>query len=94
MATTEISEPIFIQIGRKRYQVASYAEASRMFCKARDESGLGASQIATPHITDEHGNPIAYVAYNGRVFAGAAKNWKAGTPILFDPLTSPEARWV
>lgn len=65
------TKPMFIQIRRKRYQVASFEAASVMFCAARDASGNGASKTPSPRIVDEAGNVIAHISYNGRVWAGA-----------------------
>src|SRR5882762_2635257 len=57
---------------RKRFQIASYEEASRMFCAARDKMGEGASRTPSPKIVDERGDVIGHVSYNGRVWAGAS----------------------
>ncbi len=81
---TSPAKLMFLQIGRRRYQVASFEEASRMFCVAREKSGFGSSKIPSPNIVDERGEVIAYVAYNGRVFAGTPKAWNVSTPLLFD----------
>jgi hypothetical protein len=56
---------LFLQVGRKRYQVASFEQASAMFCLARDKSGNGASKIKSPLIVDENGSVIGHVSYNG-----------------------------
>ncbi len=77
------AKPMFLQIGRKLYEVASFEQASIMFCKARDASGLGASKITSKPIVDERGETIAYVSYNGRVWAGAAKEWKPDASPLY-----------
>jgi hypothetical protein len=63
---------MFLQIGRRRYQVATFEQASLMFCAARDASGEGASTIPSPKIVDERGEVIGHVSYNGRVWAGAS----------------------
>lgn len=75
---------LFLQVGRTRYQVQSFEQASKMFCAARDKSGLGASGIPFPLIVDQDGKTVGYVAYNGRVFAGSPQAWVPGTAILFD----------
>lgn len=76
-----------ISVGGKLYPVASLGEASRMFCAARDKAeavyGAGASRTPSPLIY-EGDKPIGYVAYNGRIFAGAPSGWTPATPILFD----------
>ena len=59
---------LYMQIGRKRYQVASLQEASEMFCAARDKSGHGASRTPDVTIVDERGETVARISYNGRVW--------------------------
>jgi hypothetical protein len=66
-----LAKTMFLEIGRKRFQIASYEEASRMFCAVRDKMGEGASRTPSPNIVDERGKVIAHVSYNGRVWAGA-----------------------
>ena len=66
--TTALANTLFIQIGRKRYQVASLKQASEMYCTARDASGLGASQMPPATIVDEAGAPVARISYNGCVW--------------------------
>jgi hypothetical protein len=65
------AKTMFLEIGRKRFQIASYEAASRMFCAARDKMGEGASRTPSPKIVDERGEVIAHVSYHGRVWAGA-----------------------
>ena len=48
-------QELFLQVGRKRYQVASFAQASEMFCMARDKMGEGSSNTPTPELVDETG---------------------------------------
>lgn len=65
------AKTMFLQIGRRRYQVASLQQASEMWERARDASGLGASQIGGDAlIVNDSGATVAYVSYNGRVWAG------------------------
>lgn len=59
---------LYMQIGRKRYQVASLQEASEMFCAARDKSGHGASRTPDVTIVNERGDTVARISYNGRVW--------------------------
>jgi hypothetical protein len=73
---------MFLQIGRKRFQIASFEEASRTFCAARDKAGEGASRTPSPKIVDERGEIIAHVSYNGRVWAGAT--YVSGGVPLYD----------
>jgi hypothetical protein len=80
----ELSIPIFLQIGRKRFQVDTFKQASERFCIARDKSGNGASRTPSPLIVDEHGSVIGYVSYNGRVWPGTPQNWQPGATPLYD----------
>ena len=66
-----LTKSMFLQVGGRHYQIATFEQASRMFCIARDKSGEGASTIPSPKIVDERGAVIAYVSYNGRVWPGA-----------------------
>jgi hypothetical protein len=77
-----VTATLTLKIGRRAYSVPSYADASRMFCAARDKSGLGASRVPTPLIYDANGQQVAYVSYNGRVWAGSPRDWQPGrTPL-------------
>lgn len=40
--------PMTMRVGPRFYPVASLAEASRMFCAARDKAGTGASETPRP----------------------------------------------
>jgi hypothetical protein len=73
---------MFLQIGRRRYQVATFEQASLMFCAARDKSGNGASRTPSPTIVDERGEVIAHISFNGRVWAGA--QYVSGAQPLYD----------
>lgn len=73
---------MFLEIGRRRFQIASFKEASRMFCAARDKAGEGASRTPTPLIVDERGSVIGHVSYNGRVWGGTT--YVVGAQPLYD----------
>lgn len=79
---TTITKTMFLQIGERRYQVYSYEQASAMFCKARDVFGEGASKTPSPALVDQNGVAFGYVSYNGRVWAGEAKDWSNETATL------------
>lgn len=79
------TKTMFLEIGRKRFQIASFEEASRMFCLARDKAGEGASRTPSPMIVDEQGAVIGHVSYNGRVWAGAF--YVSGKQPLYDDRT-------
>ena len=89
-----IRAQLTMSVRGKFYPVASLADASRMFCAARDKAEAvgagGASRTPCPLIY-EGDKAIAYVAYNGRVFAGAPSEWTPDTRILFETRDQPLA---
>jgi hypothetical protein len=78
----KLIKPMFLHVGGKTYQVASFAQASQMFCIARDKNGAGASNTPSPLIVDDAGSVIAHVSYNGRVWPGDA--WTVDAMPLYD----------
>ena len=80
--SSDYPKAMFLEIGFKRFQIASLAEASRMFSAARDALGEGASRTPSPLIVDEQGAVIGHVSYNGRVWAGAS--YLPDTQLLYD----------
>lgn len=78
----ELAEQLFIQIGRRRYQVESLARASEMYCTARDASGDGASKVPEAKVVTADGRPVARISYNGRVWPPAP--WFDGMQPLHD----------
>jgi hypothetical protein len=72
---------MFPQVGCRLYPVATFAQASQMFCAARDACGEGASTTPSPLIVDGAGSVIAHVSYNGRVWPGA--DWAVGATPLY-----------
>lgn len=80
-----IQETLFLQIGRKRYQVADLAQASAMFEKARDAAmanGLEPADVPQTFIVNEHGKKRARVSWNGRVWPIA--EWTPEQTPLYD----------
>lgn len=64
--------------GRTTLEVADLAEASRVYCDARDKSGKGASQWPNGKVDGFH------ISYNGKV-------WNADkTAVIFDPYAQPQ----
>jgi hypothetical protein len=57
-AMTTLAKTMFLQVGRKRYAVATFEQASQMFCIARDKMGEGSSKIPSQRIVDENGEAI------------------------------------
>ena len=46
-----LAKTMFLEIGRKRFQVTSFEQASCMFCAARYQMGEGASRTPSPKMT-------------------------------------------
>ena len=77
---------MYLQIGYKRFEIASFEEASLKFCMVRDRAGRGASQTPTPMIIDNGGGVIGHVSYNGRVWSGPVHSPKS--ELLYDNFLS------
>lgn len=68
------------------YTARSLAGISAAYCKARDDSGEGASTFPTPDIQwNEEG--VARLSYNGRIWP--LVDWVAGLAPLYDPAADP-----
>jgi hypothetical protein len=63
-------QELFLQVGRKRYQVASIAEAVALHNQARDASEHGASKFPRVTIVNAYGTHLYGISYNGRVWDG------------------------
>jgi hypothetical protein len=83
MTTTDIATAMTIKVGRKTYQIPDFATASRLVCEARDRAGIGGSRF-TPPVIYRGDEQVAYVSYNGRVWAGKPGQWKPGCEPLYD----------
>lgn len=59
---------LFLQIGRKRYQVSSVREAVNKYSMARDNAEHGASKMPPVSIVSNTGLHLYRVSYNGRVW--------------------------
>lgn len=66
----KLPQELFLQIGHKRYQVASIEEAVAMHKAARDHAEHGASGMPRVTIVNEHGTHLYGISYNGRVWDG------------------------
>lgn len=75
---------MFLQVGRKRYQVESLKQASEMFCTVRDKAGNGASRTPSPLLVDDCGRVVDHISYNGRVWSGMPQDWQSGQRPLYD----------
>jgi hypothetical protein len=76
------TKTMFLKVGRRRYPIATFAQASQMFCIARDKAGEGSSRTPSPLIVDDAGAVIGHVSYNGRVWPGPT--WTADCTPLYD----------
>lgn len=78
---------LFIQVGRKRYQVDSLQQASEMYCAARDANMQGMSRTPPGRVVDEHGRDVARISYNGRVWS--PEPWQPDARPLYDNREAP-----
>lgn len=76
------TKPMFIQVGAGLYPISSFAQASQMFCIARDKVGTGVSDTPTPLIVGGDGEVIGHISYNGRVWPGST--WTAAAKPLYE----------
>ena len=84
---TQITEPLFIEVGRRRYQVADFKQASEMFCAVRDHNERayghgGASKTPDLMIVTAEGRTVARISYNGRVWP--PQEWTPEQKPLYD----------
>jgi hypothetical protein len=77
------AEPLFIQVGDRRYPVETLKQASDMYSVARDAYGEGASKTPDAAIVTANGRAIARISYNGKVWP--AEEWKPEQKPLYDP---------
>lgn len=77
-------QPDTILIGCREWPFTSFADASRAYRAAIEESGRGAS--TTPQcLLLRNGRVVACVSYNGRVWAGHPAEWSVGRTPIYDP---------
>lgn len=87
-APTEIatSTRLALRLGRSRtlVEVASYAEASRIYSELRDRAGHDVNNMPEGRVYDaETHQLVARLSYNGRIWAGER--------CLFDPFETEPA---
>lgn len=61
---------LFLQVGKKRYQVSSIREAVDMHNIARDNADHGVSKMPPVTIVSSTGLHLYRISYNGRVWSG------------------------
>lgn len=81
-------QELFLQVGRKRYQVASIEQAVAMHNEAREASEHGASKFPRVTIVNANGAHLYDISYNGRVWQVDAK----GERVPLDGMN--EAEWL
>lgn len=72
----------------KEYQAATLAGISAAYCKARDESGEGASRWPSAPVYQDRVH-VGDLSYNGRVWSLAP--WEPHNLPLYDPAADPVA---
>ena len=78
------TEDLYLLVEGRKYPVRSIKDASEKFCVVRDRMGVGASQMPQVLLVNDHNKTRYYVSYNGRVWAGAPNDWKAGDKPVYD----------
>lgn len=73
-----------------RFRVFSFQQASEVYSAYRDSLGVGASEFYPGIIRNEHGQTIANISYNGRVWCVDACIYD---PFITDPLMRLLAGW-
>lgn len=77
-------QPDTIKFGNYRAPFVGFAEASQLFIAMRDQLGEGDS--GTPVCLLLAGKKVVgHIGYNGKVWAGAPRDWRAGAEPLFNP---------
>lgn len=71
------------RVGRQTYPVTSFAQVSAAYRQMLDALDLGASTAPKCEIVDSNGAVVAYVSFNGKVWAGAT--YVAGAQPIYDP---------
>ena len=54
-----------LRIGKRKFTVASFAEAQQVYCRERDASGEGASTFPRGKVNGSYD-----ISYNGRLWLG------------------------
>lgn len=82
--------PMTIQVKRSalgdgpELPIVTLNQASAAYRAFLDSGGLGSSEAGCCLIR-QAGKVVAHVSYNGKVWAGTERDWKAGTEPLFVP---------
>lgn len=80
LATT----PDTLQIGDRRWPFPGIVEASTIYRETIEALDLGSSQTP-PCLLVAGGKTVGHVSYNGKVWAGAPRDWQPGAKPIFNP---------
>jgi hypothetical protein len=69
-----------LRIGRRVFEVADFAEASRIYAAERDSSGRGSSTMPAGILPDGYS-----ISYNGKVWPCQAREWTPAVAPVFVP---------
>lgn len=84
---------MIVTFKKQSVRVTDLAEASAVYCAARDKSGAGQRIFPRGEIKAETGETVAYISYNGRVWRDdpCARDWKPGATALYNPYAEASA---
>ncbi len=71
------------RVNRMAFECGSLQECSETYSNVRDGLGLGASRLSAAALFQD-GKVVGHISYNGRVWAGSAKDWTSQTALLYD----------
>jgi hypothetical protein len=71
------------RVNRMAFECATIKECSETYSNVRDGLGLGASRLSAAALF-QGGKVVGHISYNGRVWAGSAKDWTSQTVLLYD----------
>lgn len=80
-----LAEALFLQVGERRWPVASIQDASHKFSAVRDRMGVGGSGMPPAVIVGGGGEPRYRISYNGKVWASDGRDWQPGDVPVFNP---------
>ncbi len=62
-------DSLFVKLGKKKFPVSSYQDASDKWVAYRDQTCAGVSEIGNGvHIYNTFNKVVAHVSYNGRIW--------------------------
>lgn len=87
IALSQTTQPtrMWVTLGKERYAVSSFEEASTKFRQVIKGANVGVSDTPPAVILDDAGNVVGNITYNGKVLPGRPGDWKPGTKPLYNP---------